>query len=224
MKHLHCYFWNLQIGWGLNVGRGDSCLWGDFRNPRKMSSVKVLCLPLDTAFVVCEVVFLVDCLNFPLYNWEINYFCIIEQLNQILFTALRLSVKQLLHQNFPTRKWVRLICEGFRANSTIWLVLMLAQSKKRVTGLQPSALHTNTNTDISFRISLCRQSSQADLLQFKETFSVFVLMGKYYSIKLGYLPLHRISYKYRQKLSELERDLEIIYFSPLTFMVEKTQG
>lgn len=130
MKHLHCYFWNLQIGWGLNVGRGDSCLWGDFRNPRKMSLVKVGCLPLDTAFVFCGVVFLVDCLNFPLYNWEINYFCIIEQLNQILFTALGLSAKQLLHQNFPTCKWVRLICEGFRANSTIWLVLMLTQSKK----------------------------------------------------------------------------------------------
>ena len=101
---------------------------------------------------------------------------------------------------------------------------MLTQSKKRVVGLQPSALHTHTDTDISFHISLRRQSSQADLLQFKEKFLVFVLMGKYYSIKLGYLPLHRINYKYRQKLSELERDLEIIYFSPLTFMVEKTQG
>lgn len=130
MKHLCCFFWNLQIGSALHVGRGDSCPWDGFRTPRKISWVKELCLPLNATLVFCGFSLLFNCLDFSLYYCEINYFCIIEQLTHIPFTILRLNPKQLLPQIFHICKWVRLICKGFRANPTIWLIPMLIQGPK----------------------------------------------------------------------------------------------
>lgn len=122
--------------------------------------------------VFCGVVFLVNCLNFPHYYWEIKYSYIIEQLTHILFTALRLSAKQLLPQNFPIHKWVRLICKRFRANSTIWLVLMLTQSRKE-------SLDFTSATQIRTYYFTSLYSGSPDMFQFKETFLVFILMSKY---------------------------------------------
>lgn len=143
MKHLHCCFWNLQTGPALYVGRGDSCLWDDFRTPRKMSLVKVLCLPPDTTFVFCQAGFPVNCLNFPLYYCEINYFCIIEQLTHSIYSS-QTKRWAIASSEFSHMRWVRLICKGFRANSTIWLVLMLTQSKEsRWTSAFGSATETH---------------------------------------------------------------------------------